>query len=305
MYLANPKTAVTNLVDKEKSKVKFSGGGTGKSKITYDAAIGGKEIVLQEKVDYYIINGTAYLYNSVDTRMVVDLAAYRKSTGAVQARNYVQTLEERGIAAALPGTVGSQMVYTNAAVNDAYQIYVGKTTKFGDIYNGKDGRQHYTDHDKYGPPPPVQDEIDVASVQQAFQDSIRGGDWDGVYGLQCVDFSWWFIDTYTTLNTSYGDGKDIVANLVAANPDKLSVSTEPQPLSIFSVAAGYAQFGASGGDAGHTGIVLSVDRGNGTVTILDSYNRLSGKTPNSRILTVPYPTSNSSITFTYIGDYLK
>ncbi|MEG1661554.1 MAG: hypothetical protein RR332_03475 [Clostridiales bacterium] len=154
VYLANPKTAFSNLIDKNKSNTSFSGSGTGKSEIKYDSAIDGKTIVLQEKVDYYIINGAAYLYNSVDTRMVVDLAAYRKSTGTIEAEKFVSTLKDNGVALRLPGTVNSQMVYSNTAVKTAYDIYVNQTTKFGDIYNGSDGRQHYTDFDKYGPLPP-------------------------------------------------------------------------------------------------------------------------------------------------------
>ena len=138
------------------------------------------------------------------------------------------------------------------------------------------------------------------SIQQAFNNSPKGGDFDGAYGLQCVDLSNWFVNTYTTLKPTYGDGKDIAANLAKTN-GLATPSTVPIAMSIFSVDSGIKAFGASGGRYGHTGVVLSVDANNKTVTVIHTWNGLSG--PNSVISTYPYP--ENGVTFTYIGDYLQ
>jgi hypothetical protein len=51
------------------------------------------------------------------------------------------------------------------------------------------------------------------------------------------------------------------------------------------------------------GIVLSVDEVKKTVTVIETLNDLTGKDPNSKISTYPYPLDG--VKFTYIGDYLK
>ena len=200
VYLANPNTAVANLIDKENSNVEFSGGGTGDSSIAYDSVFGGT-VVLRENVDYYIIDGVAYLYNSVDTRMVVDMAAYRKGTGDIGARNdFINTLKASGIAQFLPNTINSQMVYSNSAVGAAYYVYLDRTTSFGDVYNGKDGRQHFTDFKKYGAPPPVQNNMSefvrIALGQEDTKETgdnmTKYGEWYGYNGVAwCAIFVSW------------------------------------------------------------------------------------------------------------------
>ena len=49
--------------------------------------------------------------------------------------------------------------------------------------------------------------------EAAYTEQKMTMDFDGVYGLQCVDFSNWFLDNYTTLGRVGGNGKDIVGNL--------------------------------------------------------------------------------------------
>ena len=51
---------------------------------------------------------------------------------------------------------------------------------------------------------------DADQLRKEFQ---KVGDYDGAYGLQCVDIVRWYVDTYTTLNSTSGHGKDLVANL--------------------------------------------------------------------------------------------
>ncbi|NLB81728.1 MAG: hypothetical protein GX800_09015, partial [Clostridiaceae bacterium] len=85
--------------------------------------------------------------------------------------------------------------------------------------------------------------LDPKSVQKAFNKSKRGGDFDGAYGLQCVDLSNWFVKNYTTLKTTHGNGKDIAANLSSEN-GLPAPSSIPIALSVFSVKAGVRAFGA-------------------------------------------------------------
>jgi hypothetical protein len=171
-----------------------------------------------------------------------------------------------------------------------------------DYFIGADGKAHFKDM-TYGPVPPVAVEssskIDAKSVQEAFQNI---GDYDNYAGLQCVDLSRWFIDTYTTLNSTTGHGKDIAANTASAN-NIPAPSSIPQTLSVFSVAAGYKKYGASGGENGHTGIVLYVDEANSEVTVIHTWKGLEGQAQNSQISTYKYPIEG--VMFTYLGDYLK
>ena len=139
---------------------------------------------------------------------------------------------------------------------------------------------------------------DASALQSAFQNV---GDYDGVNGLQCVDIVRWYIDTYTTLKSTSGSGKDLVANLASANG--LTIESTPKAPGIFSVAGGYSTWGCSGSTAGHTGVVVSVNTTNKTATVIHTGNSLTGKTPNSWISTYSYPATG--VTFVYLGDYLK
>lgn len=64
---------------------------------------------------------------------------------------------------------------------------------------------------------------DADQLRKEFQ---KVGDYDGAYGLQCVDIVRWYVDTYTTLNSTSGHGKDLVANL--ANKYGLTISSTSQ-----------------------------------------------------------------------------
>lgn len=138
----------------------------------------------------------------------------------------------------------------------------------------------------------------TSALQAAFQNV---GDYDGAYGLQCVDIAKWYIDTYTTLASTSGNGKDLVANL--ANNYGLAIDSTPKAPGIFSVAGGYKTWGCSGSDNGHTGVVVSVDTTNKTATVIHTGNSLTGQTPNSWVSTYSYPATG--VTFVYLGNYLK
>ena len=77
----------------------------------------------------------------------------------------------------------------------------------------------------------------------------------------------------------------------------------PICLQRHTTEVGYRAFGASGGQYGHTGIVLSVDETNQKCTVIHTWNSLSSKNPRTMISVYSYP--QSGVTFTYLGDYLK
>ena len=69
----------------------------------------------------------------------------------------------------------------------------------------------------------------VSEIRAKFQ---KVGNYDGVNGLQCVDIVRWYIDTYTTLKSTSGHGKDLVANL--ANNYGLAIDSTPKAPGILA-----------------------------------------------------------------------
>ncbi|GHU55402.1 hypothetical protein FACS1894132_11470 [Clostridia bacterium] len=143
-------------------------------------------------------------------------------------------------------------------------------------------------------------DANIKTVQNEF--AKTNGDFDGVNGQQCVDFTKWFINKYTSLNYSSGNGNAQAYNTYNVNKSKLSSPTPtPNGVSVFSVAANTKAWGSTGTSAGHTGIVVSVDTANKKVQVLHTWNALAKGT--AKLSTYSYPTNG--VTFTYIGDYLK
>ena len=142
------------------------------------------------------------------------------------------------------------------------------------------------------------DATDATKLQAEFQ---KVGDYDGVNGLQCVDIVRWYIDTYTTLKSTSGNGKDLVERL--ASNYGLSIDSVPKAPGIFSVAGSHKTWGCSGSAYGHTGIVVSVDTTKKTATVIHTGNSLTGKKPNSWVSPYSYPAEG--VTFAYLGNYLK
>ena len=211
--------------------------------------------------------------------------------------------------------------YNNAFAGGANQAFGGSQNKVQNIggvnyvVTVQDGRVQYADgrgvysnttqygQTSYANATGTSSQKSSASIQEAFQNSVRGGDFDNVSGLQCVDLTKWFIDTYTTLDWTRGNGFEQAANIAAKNnlPDP---SSTPKAWSVYSVAPFVKEFGGSGDrKEGHTGIVLSVDEVNKTATVIHTGKTLENKTPNSWITTYSYPASG--VTFTYIGNHLK
>lgn len=139
---------------------------------------------------------------------------------------------------------------------------------------------------------------DASALQAEFQ---KVGDYDRVYGLQCVDIVKWYIDTYTTLKSTSGNGKDLVDNLAKENG--LTTTTTPKAPGIFSVAGGLKTWGCSGSEYGHTGVVLSVDTVKKTATVIHTGHSKETATPNSWVSNYSYPMDG--VKFVYLGNYLK
>ena len=138
----------------------------------------------------------------------------------------------------------------------------------------------------------------------------EAGDFDGVFGLQCVDLPNWFLTNYTTLGSVSGNGKDIVRN--SANKHNLEITTTPTAPAVFSVkegtyGPGIRTGGVSDENAGHTGIVLAVkDLGDDLyeITYIDTYNALKSNKYNSNINTKTFKKSDN-VTYVSLEGHLK
>lgn len=80
----------------------------------------------------------------------------------------------------------------------------------------------------------------------------------------CVTFSGYFVNKYTTLRPGNVNGGDVVDRMKSLNPE-LSVGREPRPYAVFSTKKGTTQCGS--GACGHTGVVLGVDKAADTIII--------------------------------------
>lgn len=80
----------------------------------------------------------------------------------------------------------------------------------------------------------------------------------------CTVFTAWFLNTYTKLHSVSGNGGEIVANLAQSNSE-LKVSHTPEAYSVFSIQGN--KYYLAPGDAGHTGIVLGIDKKSGKAVI--------------------------------------
>jgi len=85
----------------------------------------------------------------------------------------------------------------------------------------------------------------------------------------CVSFSTFFINKYTTLQgfgkgTSPGNGSTVASNAIARNPSAQN-GHSPRPYAIFSTPSGSEMCGDV--KCGHTGVILGVDTANGKVIV--------------------------------------
>lgn len=143
-------------------------------------------------------------------------------------------------------------------------------------------------------------------MQKAFADETGG-----VYGAYSTDYngcttvSAWFIGAHTTLVYGHGNGNQVVDNLIANNPGKLTATDKPTKApAIFSSWEGSLH--ASSG-FGHTGLVTAVNE-DGTIETLESgaNSNMNGFSyPYSRTFTLSPEEYSGNVKFVYVGDYLK
>ncbi len=107
----------------------------------------------------------------------------------------------------------------------------------------------------------------------------------------CVSFSKYIIRVMTDLTWGGGNGRDVVANLKANNPD-LETGTEPQPFSIFSTE-------------NHTGFIVAVNGDD--VLAVESAWPYEGNPQgyNGKLRHYTKASLMSGYTFAYIKDHLK
>lgn len=114
---------------------------------------------------------------------------------------------------------------------------------------------------------------------------------------QCTALSGWYIDTYTKLNSGGGDGGEVAAKLVAANPGAgLKLVDTPKPYSIFSFPIS---------TAGHTGVVLGVLPGGDVITLEVNWPVNYSQDPNDdgQVAIRKYNIkAESGVKFVYVGN---
>ena len=131
--------------------------------------------------------------------------------------------------------------------------------------------------------------------------------------LQCVFLTKGFLNNYTTLQTSRGDGFAQAKNTFDANTDKnLQISNIPSAPAIYSVAPYSAGPGISKERAtqwGHTGIIIDCQKVSGKedtykLTYFHTGSSFKGKPYNCAITTNEFKVSDA-VTYVNIGNYMK
>ena len=138
------------------------------------------------------------------------------------------------------------------------------------------------------------------------------GDFDNFGGLQCVDATNWFINTYTTLERTAGSGWQKVENIAMLRPD-LEISKIPSAPAVYSIAPGKPGPGVanlSDSIAGHTGIVLDVKPnpekpGEYILTVFHTYSKLPEKYGRNSDIKEYKFVPNDGVTFVNVGKYMK
>lgn len=143
-------------------------------------------------------------------------------------------------------------------------------------------------------------------MQKAFADETGGV--YGAYatsGFGCTTISAWFIGAHTTLVYGHGNGNQVVDNLIASNPGKLTATNKPTKApAIFSSWLGTLHATAI---EGHTGLVTAVHE-DGTIETLESganYDMNGFSYPYSKTFTLSPEEYSGDVKFVYVGDYLK
>lgn len=144
-------------------------------------------------------------------------------------------------------------------------------------------------------------EFNSETIQDDFQEAGCKYGAYSVGGNGCTTIPAWFVGEYTTLKYNGGNGGQVASKLASAN--KISVSKTPVAPAIASTYnKNFASSTKCGGLCGHTWLVIKVE--GDTVTMLETYSKLSGQDPCSVIRT--YKMSDySDIEYVNVGEYLK
>jgi hypothetical protein len=118
-----------------------------------------------------------------------------------------------------------------------------------------------------------------------------------IYGplANCVSFSNYFVNKYTTLKSTLGNGTRLVGNFLAANPD-VPNGAEPQPYAMFSSPRPSSD--------GHTGIILGVDPDAGTMIIGDQGWGSPLRDPRE-VRIEDFNRTYGPLKYAYLADYLR
>ena len=143
--------------------------------------------------------------------------------------------------------------------------------------------------------------------QQSFVEETGNGTY-GEYDTRsngCTTISAWFVGAHTDLTYGHGNGKDVVDQLIAANPGAglEATSTPTKAPSLFS--AWEPSTMTSSAEYGHVGLVTAIDP-DGTIHTLESGSGAGKKgSPWSFINTYTKEDYASNAKFVYLGDHLK
>ena len=143
--------------------------------------------------------------------------------------------------------------------------------------------------------------------QQSFVEETGNGTY-GDYDTRsngCTTISAWFVGAHTDLTYGHGNGKDVVDQLIAANPGAglEATSTPTKAPSLFS--AWEPSTMTSSAEYGHVGLVTAIDP-DGTIHTLESGSG-AGKKGKPWSFTNTYTKEDyaSNAKFVYLGDHLK
>ena len=151
--------------------------------------------------------------------------------------------------------------------------------------------------------------VDGESVRKEFSDV---GDFDKNGEMHCVDLTKWFVNSFTTLNYSNGNGCDQVYDTAKLNNVTDEIKTTPCAPSIFSVKGGtygpgIKEGSVSDAEAGHTGVVVACEYiGNGkySITYIDTYNGYDNGGYKANLKTKTFDESDN-VTYLNLSKFLK
>jgi hypothetical protein len=195
---------------------------------------------------------------------------FNQTVGSTKLYDYLKTLVQAADAAVawtylyeFPGNIKETAIARGQSASDIMSLYSAGTgtssTCGGSLQAGGMTLEEAID---------FMEKYKLADDSESF---IGGAGKDCAGGplSNCVSFSTFFINKYTTLEgfgngTSPGNGSTVASNAIARNPSAQN-GHSPRPYAIFSTPSGSEMCGAT--KCGHTGVILGVDTVRGKVII--------------------------------------